>query len=306
MFASKSRQVMRNARRRAITGLRSGVLSLRDPTTTWVLPGHFYSPVASRAERISFFERESSSAEQLICGIPMRSDEQFDFLEELLPAYRRLDIPEIANSRRYGYRNDYFAFMDGYIYGSILLHKQPRRVIEVGSGFSSALLLDISDEHLDISKMQISFIDPYPDRLRSLVSSHDLRGRLLEVPLQEVPLDYFDDLHAGDILFIDSSHVSKIGSDVNYVVFELLPRLNSGVWIHIHDVFYPYEYPKDWVMEGRSYNEAYLVRAFLQFNSSFQIELFNDYLDSARRSWLDVNMPMCSPGSGKSIWLSRI
>ena len=89
------------------------------------------------------------------------------------------------------------------------------------------------------------------------------RHRLVNVKLQDVDLKEFDKLKSGDVLFIDSTHVSKIGSDVNYLFFEILPRLHRGVYIHIHDIFYPFEYPKDWIDEGRAWNENYILRAFL-------------------------------------------
>ncbi|MCZ8539210.1 hypothetical protein [Psychrobacillus psychrodurans] len=82
----------------------------------------------------------------------------------------------------------------------------------------------------------------------------------------------------GDILFIDSYHVSKIGSDVNYIIFEILPKLKPGVRIHFHDIFYPFEYPEKWIFEGRFWNRAYLLRAFLQYNQDFIIDLWNNYL----------------------------
>ena len=88
-------------------------------------------------------------------------------------------------------------------------------------------------------------------------------------------METFAALEGGDILFIDSTHVLKTGSDVVRLYNEIVPRLNAGVIVHIHDIFYPFEYPRDWVLEGRAWSEAYLVRVFLAFNSEYEILLFN-------------------------------
>ena len=131
--------------------------------------------------------------------------------------------------------------------------------------------------------------------------------QLLKVPLQDVDLNIFSTLTANDILFIDSSHVSKVGSDVNYLVFEILPRLKPGVYIHFHDIFYPFEYPKRWICDlGISWNEAYLLRAFLQYNQSFCIALFINYLERFYPEQLRSLVPQSVGGAGGSLWLRRI
>src|SRR5262249_3816423 len=112
-------------------------------------------------------------------------------------------------------------------------------------------------------------------------------------------------LGANDILFIDSTHVSKLNSDVNYELFEILPALQSGVYVHLHDILYPFEYPLDWAEEGRGWNEAYLLRAFLAYNDEFEIVLFNDlvwlrFTDDLRRDF-----PLWGRNPGGSIWLRK-
>jgi hypothetical protein len=93
-----------------------------------------------------------------------------------------------------------------------------------------------------------------------------------------VPIEVFDVLDDGDILFIDSTHVSKPGSDVNWLFFRVLPRLKPGVVIHVHDIFYPFEYHNDWLTERRSWNESYLLRSFLSYNNTFQITFFSSWI----------------------------
>ena len=115
-------------------------------------------------------------------------------------------------------------------------------------------------------------------------------------------------LEAGDFLFVDSSHVSKTGSDVNFIFFEVLPRLKPGVIIHFHDVFTPMEYPRSWVMKPGAwfgFNEIYILRAFLMYNPEFEIIMFNTFLEEHHEEWFRKNMPLCLENKGGSIWLRK-
>ncbi|NJR65857.1 MAG: class I SAM-dependent methyltransferase, partial [Leptolyngbyaceae cyanobacterium CRU_2_3] len=110
----------------------------------------------------------------------------------------------------------------------------------------------------------------------------------------------------GDILFIDSTHVAKTGSDVNYIFGEILPNLQTGVYIHIHDIFYPFEYLREWVLQGWAWNECYFLKAFLQYNQTFKIVLFNTFLEHRRPDWFRSHMPLCMKNLGGSIWLKKV
>jgi hypothetical protein len=142
-------------------------------------------------------------------------------------------------------------------------------MIEVGSGFSTLLAADVNRRFLD-SSMEITCIEPFPRPfLRNGVPGVT---RLLEAKVQDIPLHEFAALEAGDILFIDSSHVAKTGSDVNFLYFEVLPRLAHGVRVHIHDIFLPHDYLRSWVVdENRSWNEQYLLRALLMYSRAFRV-----------------------------------
>jgi hypothetical protein len=127
----------------------------------------------------------------------------------------------------------------------------------------------------------------------------------VEACVQKMPVTLFSELQANDILFIDSSHVAKLGSDVNYLIFQVLPRLQPGVLVHIHDIMWPFEYSREWVMEGRAWNEVYLMRAFLQYNRAFDILLFNSFLGHRYRDLLGGLMPTFLANSGGSLWLLK-
>ncbi|MGA7159391.1 MAG: class I SAM-dependent methyltransferase, partial [Bacteroidota bacterium] len=178
---------------------------------------------------------------------------------------------------------------------------------EVGSGFSSAAMLDSADS-LGLKNVRFTFIDPDPERLKSLLRKEDyLRCAVIEESLQHVDIGIFDDLEENDILFIDSSHVCKTGSDVNKIFFEIFPRLHKKVLIHFHDVFFPFEYPKAWVLGWNSFgwNEAYFLRAFLMYNTDFEILFFNTYLEHRYRERFAKTMPDCLKNEGGSLWIRK-
>lgn len=116
----------------------------------------------------------------------------------------------------------------------------------------------------------------------------------------------FSELKANDILFIDSTHVSKLGSDVNSIFFNILPRLNSGVIIHLHDIFWPFEYPASWIQDGRAWNEIYILRAMLQHNKDYSILFFSDYLRNTYFNWFSENVPLFLRNSGGNFWIKNV
>jgi hypothetical protein len=165
-------------------------------------------------------------------------------------------------------------------------------------------MLDTNHNFFD-SSIQCTFIEPYPERLNSLLKPNE-KISLRQQPVQDIDLSLFEALEENDFLFIDSTHVSKTGSDVNFIFFEILPKLKKGVKIHFHDIFYPFEYPKQWVItEGRNWNEDYILRAFLSYNSEFRIIMFNTYLEHFHEKWFAENMPLCLKNRGGSIWIEK-
>ena len=197
-------------------------------------------------------------------GVDLRLGQQVALLDELGPALARWPYGDEAGRRglRYQTDNDFFGWTDSQLWYALLATRRPRRVVEVGSGWSTALLLDACDrEGLETT---VTAIEPFPERLRSVMRDGDAdRITVRQHKVQDMPADELADLHAGDVLFVDSTHVAKIGSDVNHLVFDVFPRLPPGVLVHVHDIAYPFEYPQEWVEEGRAWNEAYLLRAFL-------------------------------------------
>jgi hypothetical protein len=272
----------------------------------FVPPGHFYSPIPALDDLTRDHERLFGPPPQSLPGIALHEDRQLQLLGEFRRYYADLPFPETQSpGHRYFYDNRYYSYSDAITLYCMIRHLEPERIIEIGSGHSSCVTLDTNDRFFR-GRIKCTFIEPYPDRLLSLLQPDD-RSRidLLRQRLQDVPLDRFRELQARDILFIDSTHVSKIGSDVNFIVTEVLPSLNRGVYIHFHDVFYPFEYPADWAYAGRGWTEAYLLRAFLAFNDSFEVVFFNTFLERFHRAEFERHMPLCLRNEGGSLWIRR-
>jgi len=153
---------------------------------------------------------------------------------------------------------------------------------------------------------ELTFIDPNPERLLKLLRpSDEKRATVIAEPIQKVPVDVFMALEAGDFVFIDSSHVLKCGSDLQRLLFDIIPILPVGVFVHFHDVFYPFDYPDEWLKEGRYYNENYLLRAFLSYNDEWSIQFFNHYVSLEFGDFIQQKMPLCSKNPGGSLYLRR-
>ena len=272
----------------------------------FVPPGHYYSPVPPLSE-IRAREALIFAVPRQISAVDLREPAQLELLQALSGYYRDQPFPvQRSPERRYWLNNLSFNYSDGIVLQAMIRHVRPRRIIEIGSGWSSCAMLDTNELFFD-NQIQLTFIDPYPKTLRSLMRSEDEeRAEILEIPIQDVSLDRFRGLEPGDILFVDSTHVSRVGSDVNRIIFEILPSVKPGVLIHFHDIFYPFEYPKAWILEGRVWSEAYLLRAFLEYNSAFEIALFGTYLARFHKAFFEQHMPLCLKDTGGSLWLRRV
>jgi predicted O-methyltransferase YrrM len=269
-------------------------------------PGHFYSPLPSRAEIAEVWARPGAFGPPFP-AIDLNDAAQHARLERFAGWYAEQPFPAKATEgRRFYWDNPSFGVFDAIMLYGMLREARPRRIIEVGSGFSSAAMLDINERVLG-GAVNFTFIDPDMARLKPLLRAEDAgRVTLIEKIVQEVPLEVFATLGENDVLFIDSSHVSKIGSDVNRLFFDVLPTLAPGVLIHIHDVAGNLDYPREWLEEGRAWNEQYLLRAFLMNNTAYRIELFTGWLFNGRHAWLKERMPLCARGGGGQMWLRKL
>lgn len=269
--------------------------------------GHFYSPIVDPITLRDKLELIWPERPAEISGIDFSDDNHVEVLSEWFPRHiASYDYPEESSSHgetEFYTQNSQFSWLDARALFVFLLEVKPRKVIEIGSGYSSLLTADVNRRFLDRS---ISFccIEPFPREF--LKAGVDGVTELIETEVQHVDLAVFDALSSGDVLFIDSSHVSKTGSDVNFLFFEVVPRLRPGVFVHVHDIFLPFDYPKDWVLEeNRSWNEQYLLRALLMDSSRLEVVFGCSYAFFAHKDLVirALNLPGKVGFGGGSIWL---
>jgi predicted O-methyltransferase YrrM len=270
-------------------------------------PTHYYSPLPdlpSVKRNLSRWYKQSESP-----GIDWNLPGQFKLAEDLVPyAGETQSLPHYDTFEGYG---PGYGEVEGHLLYMILRHFKPAQYIEVGSGVSTFYALSALrvNRERDSVNSNMTCIEPYPnDKLRELVTGHHIRLRQCEV--QDVGLSAFQELSANDVLFIDSSHVSKRDSDVEFLYLEVLPRLRNGVLIHIHDMPFPMpaiplEHPLfDTYL---FWNEAALVKAFLLFNSAFQIVQCQSQLHQVKPEILKKLVPIYDSKTHfpSSLWLSR-
>jgi hypothetical protein len=275
----------------------------------WPL-GHFYSPVPDTVALAVDPEhsRVWPASPPAIAGIDFRDAAQRALLVEAFAALEPMPFPPgpTGDPTEYHTGNEMFSHLDAWVLQSMLRHLRPRRLIEVGCGWSSLVTARVNREVLD-GAMDVTCIEPYvPDFLEGGVNGIT---RVLPERVQDVPLERFLELGDGDVLFIDSSHVVKTGSDARYLYHDVLPRLNGGVHVHIHDIFFPRDYPRDWVLSGRGWNEQYVLQSFLAFNAAFEVTLGSAWVSEFHtEALLDASRHAFVPAQvgGGSFWMRRL
>jgi predicted O-methyltransferase YrrM len=275
-----------------------------------VTPVHFYQPVPdTRRIRESLWSEPKEAP-----GVDFREAEQLAMLASFASSYQHeYDLfPKQGNEAGHDYYldNGGFRSVDAELLYCMIRHFRPRRMIEVGSGLSTRLAaraLRTNAGETGGAACRFTAIEPYPDDVLR-AGLHGLT-ELIASDVQDVPLEVFRELGENDILFIDSSHVLRTGSDVQYEYLEILPRLRPGVLVHVHDIFLPAEYPRSWVLgQKRFWSEQYLLQAFLAFNEAYRIEIAASYLHLRRPEALEsafrsYDRSVEWPGS---FWIKRI
>ncbi len=261
-----------------------------------VTPVHFYEPIPDTQ---SLPETLWSQPSELV-GIDMNDSMQMDLLRNHFSKFRgeyETLVAEPPPGQLWP-----FGGTDVLVAYCMVRHFQPRRIIEVGSGFSSLVLGQAAAKNKNSA---LICIDPFPNELIRKSNSVPALS-LIETKVQDVDMEFFSQLESGDILFIDSSHTVKIGGDVNYLFLEILPRLKAGVIVHVHDIFFPFEYRRDWMLEEfRFWTEQYLLQAFLIFNPEFEVLVANSYLNHYHPRDLKAAFPNLRRWIGGSFWMRR-
>lgn len=270
-------------------------------------PGHFASTIPSgrqiRRNADTLFDADVGE----LPGIELHEQRQLTLLQSFKDYYEEFPFPANPDgNHRYYHNNNYFRFYDGFVLYAILRQMKPRRILELGSGFSSALVLDVNDRHFD-NNLALTFVEPYPQRLNELIRHADrTQCEIIEKNIEDVSDKVAAHLESGDVLFVDTSHVLRIGGDLSRIFNEIIPNVPVGGIVHIHDIFWPFEYPRNVIMTGRLWNESYIARAFLQFNTSFEILFWNDFVAHRYPQQLHRDFPRCADDTGASLWLRRV
>ncbi len=276
-----------------------------------VTPNHYFQPIPdTRALKDDCWLKQSE-----LPGINIDEKSQISLLSTFCSRFKEEYelFPESKTlvAHQYFINNDAFESVDAEILYCMIRYFKPRRIFEIGSGYSTflsaqAILKNREEDHGYES--QFVAIEPYPSSILS--AGFPGLSELMPLQVQDVPLSEFNRLEENDILFIDSSHVLKIGSDVQYECLEILPKLNKGVIVHFHDIFLPAEYPKKWVLEEhRFWTEQYLLQAFLSFNEAFKILWAGSYMHLKHPAKLEAAFSSYKghgtwPGPG-SFWLQK-
>jgi hypothetical protein len=271
-------------------------------------PGHFYSVIPNITKNynnnntkflnLDFNEESHKSILNEINNYLINFDKEFG----------HKNVLERRDNLQYTLLNGSFEWMDARLLHYFLQKNKPKKIIEIGSGNST--LLTYNTKQMFNLDLDIICIEPYPFAyLKKLNNTGKIT--LIESCLENVDLNIFTTLTENDILFIDSSHVAKLDSDVMFYFTKIFPLLNKGVLIHIHDIFFPYDYPLEWLQEGRFWNEQYFLYVFLQYNAKFKIKFCNSYSGYKYRNELEIIQHntyekkniVSDIFSGGSIWL---
>jgi len=254
-----------------------------------IRPIHYYEPLPD----FRSITPEQVNRRRTYPAIDFRWEQQLALLNELT-SY----ADELSNAD-FDFNNGFFNGFDAAVYYCLIRQLKPRRILEIGGGYSTR----IAHKALAVNHQgELTCIEPYPEQ-RLLEAS--LGVELIRKRVEEIEVDFFSCLQENDILFIDSSHAVKFGSDVCYEFLEVLPRAHPGVWIHVHDIFFPHDYPAEWLLNQRlALNEQYLLEAFLSFNQAFATQLANywmclDHADDAARLWPNTH-------TASSFWMKRV
>jgi hypothetical protein len=224
--------------------------------------------------RLKSFQSKDWSACRPCRGLDFRASDQIGLLEnEILPYASEWtwEADPSVHGQKFHFENGFFERVDAEVAYSLVRSRKPRRVVEVGSGNSTLLLAEaLRRNREDGHFAELVSIEPNPAPFLRL--GIDPWSRLIEAPVQNVPAELFRSLKANDILFIDSSHVVCMDSDVIHECLRILPELAPGVLVHFHDIFTPLDYPRKFVVDNLCFwAEQYLLEAFLAFNSAFRI-----------------------------------
>ena len=257
-----------------------------------ITPVHYYSPIPNVSELgPKIFEKIYDDR-----GLDWNVSGQMDYLHSIFAKYSSEFTPSV---------NPGLTLVDSYILYAMIREKKPKMMIEVGGGESTKISLQAFEKNEQEGlKYKFYAIEPYPKEFIRTISKENFK--LIEKKLQDVDIDF---LATADLFFIDSSHVEKIGSDVNYGILEIVPKLKKGAIIHWHDIIMPTNYWKDWTYKGTMFwNESYMLHSFMLFNNTFKIIWGSRYMQLNHSEAIKKQFPYFQPQKHRLtyFWVQRV
>ena len=262
----------------------------------------FYSPIPD----LDQLPAETFSRTSALPGTGWDLDRQLEFVRTLRPALEEFRTVMNGGGDPWQYApNLSYTEADAAVLYAMVRSLKPRRIVELGSGHSTLVTAQAARRNAAEGRpLTLEAYDPFPSVVTDALPG---LSKLERVGAQQVPLETFETLEAGDVLFVDTTHTVKVGSDVNFIVLEVLPRLREGVHVHLHDIFLPYEYPRQWLEDyGLYWTEQYLVHAFLIFNTGYDVLAAMHALQRDRRDAMaGLLPPAVADWPGGAFWIRR-
>ncbi len=266
----------------------------------YIVPRHFYWPIPDTSD----LKQYDFNKEQPLNGVKFDDAKMFSVLGKI-KQYRQEYEPIHFDS---GFASQ----GDGAALYGMMRELKPRKVIEVGSGYSTKIIHAALERNKCVNGIEgsIHSIEPYPKKVLIELEAESDNVKLTRTKVENVDPALFGTLAEGDFLFIDTSHVLKVGNDVHFLYLTILPQLPVGVIVHIHDIRFPFDYPKEWVMDAKKFwNEQYLLQMFLTFNVCFEIIFSSNYLYNKNPELMsDALVGLSADGEGwpGSFWIKRV
>jgi len=259
-----------------------------------ITPVHFYSPIPNCGElKPDIFTKVNDCI-----GLDWNIENQLRYMKLIFPKYLSEYTPQV---------NSGLSQVDAFVLYSMIRNKNPKLLIEIGSGESTGIsLAAMKRNDQEGVAGRLTAIEPFPKAFLRAISNKGFD--LIVSKVQDIDIQL---LSQADILFIDSSHVAKIGSDVNYEILDIVPRLKVGALVHWHDIMIPIDYSKAWIERGNKFwNESYMVHAFMAFNKSFRIVWAGKFLQLNYSERLRNTFPYFKPEDPdqqlSSFWIERV
>ena len=265
---------------------------------------NFYQPFISSND-LSY----SLDKERKIPGLDIVLDKQLNFLKNFDYEKELVLFPYESDQQLQYCYNSLFGVGDAEIFYGMIRHLKPKQIIEIGAGYSTLIGQEAikknqqEDENYTCDHICIEpYCNPWLEKLKV---------KIIREKVQDLPISLFKQLNNKDILFVDSSHIIRPQGDVLFEIFDIYGSINSGVYIHVHDIFTPRDYPYEWIIKQRKlWNEQYILEAFLSFNPKFEVVLALNWLWRNHPEVLSKSCPVLTkqkkPSNPGSFWFRRV